>query len=297
MKIAVLSNTRRPTRPDGPHGLGRTAHAIAQGLAHRGHDITLFAGPGSQFEEGELLIHRREGGRIAQHAFDAYLDSSHAHDLSREQPDWPVLNRLGDRECRYQPPNAIVETEYMRGNYPAARVVRKGIDAANIPFFPVHQGYLAYFGQIIGHKGYRRALDVGELAGRVVHVAGPNYENAHLPAYHGVLYGHEKWRFIGGAEALLHPSLGDAGPRTPLEAAACGTPTLCLDGDGAMEHVAHCVSGFVCMDLHEMADALGDLPHLPRRRVREWVLDEFPLDKMLAGYENALLAVAAGERW
>lgn len=293
MKIAVLSDTRRPTLPDCPHGLGKSTFDIAAGLALRGHDVTLFAGLGSQFPYGELVVNVQEADRIRHDTFDVYLDSSHHHDLSREHPGWPVLNRIADLEYPYDPPNAIVESRYVGERLPRARFVAKGVDVDAISFSADHDGYLAFLGRINAAKGYRRALHLGER----VHFAGPNEAGAHLPRYAGVLAGADKWRFLGCALGLVLPSINDVAPRTPLEAAACGTPTLCLDGDGTQEHVEDCVSGFICADMTDMAEAVDYLPHLDRRAVRDWVAAHHPLARMIDGYEAALVALADGERW
>ena len=54
VKLVVFSDTRQPTKADGGHGLGMSAHSIASGLAARGHDVTLCAGHGSEFGNGRL---------------------------------------------------------------------------------------------------------------------------------------------------------------------------------------------------------------------------------------------------
>ena len=298
MKIAVLSNVRTPTLPDSPWGLGNSLHAIATGLARRGHTVTLFAGHGSEFEAGRLVTHSQEQYRLRANAFDALLDGSHAHTLSIEQPEWPVVNRVGDSECEWTPPRVVVATQFMAQRYPGCRVVPAGVDVNAIPFDEKGGGYLAFMGVLHPLKGPQRAARVADMVQRELRLAGPaaggmSAEGEHL----GVLEGQARWRFLGGAYALLAPSVHDAAPRTPLEAAACGTPTLCLDGDGTQEHVEHCVSGFVCADEDDMADALYDVPRLPRARVREWAAATHGLEQMIDGYEKALADAAAGVAW
>ena len=61
MKLAVFSDTRQPTKADGGHGLGMSAHSIASGLAARGHDVTLCAGYGSEFGNGRLQTFAKIG--------------------------------------------------------------------------------------------------------------------------------------------------------------------------------------------------------------------------------------------
>lgn len=293
MNIAVLSDTRLPTLPDGPHGLGRSAHEIATGLAGRGHTVTLFAAPGSGFEAGRLVTHGDEQGRahwLAQGEtadYDAILDTSHHHLLSRLRPDWPVLNRVCDREATYTPPNAVVNSTYMQNCYPAARLVNTGIDTAAIPFFPEpsYPLYLAFGGSPYdGQRGYEIAERVAKAAGLPLKVATN-------------LTSQEKWQWLGGALALLYPSTNRAAPRLPLEAAACGVPTLCLAGDGCQYHVWPGVTGYACRDDVDMSGGVQDVATLDRPAIREWVAYRHDYAVMVAEYRELLTAVANGERW
>lgn len=299
MRIAVLSNCRVPTGPVGPYGLGRTNHAIASGLAARGHSVTLFAGAGSAFEAGHLVIQRDERTREIDDTFDVVLDSSHHHTFGLSAPDVPTVNRMGDRETKAAVPCAVVESAYMQRHYPGAKLVKKGIDIDAIPLSMETTRKLRYVGTLIEHKGWRRALDVARLAGAGIEFAGPNQTGAEeLPVEHvGVLDGEALWRFIGQARAIVQATSIDAAPRLPLEAAACGAPVVCLAGDGSEEHVAHCVSGFVCESVEDMAAAVDDTLFINGGRAREWVADTHPLQKMIDGYESALVAAADGERW
>ena len=287
MRIAVVSDVRLPTLSDGPHGLGRSAHDIASGLAERGHDVTLFAGPGSAFSSGCLII----GDTELQHAqqlrrgtFDGVLDTSHQHHLSRMCPDLPIVNRLGDRECKHHPPNAVVNSRSMQAQFPQARLVRTGVKIDEIPFFDSDDDYLAFMSAKHAHKGFIEAIRVAERAFKPLRTAE-------------TLTGEAKWACMGRALGLLHPSTIDAAPRTPLEAAACGTPTLCLDRDGTQEHVAHGVTGYVCADWTEMVVQVDELARLDRASIRQWVADTHGYGQMIDGYEALLCAVADGERW
>lgn len=286
MRLVVLSDELMPAGPDGDGGMARSVWDLADGLAARGHAVTLVGAPGSAFERGELLLH---GAPLPE--ADAYLDGTHAHALSSHQPELPVLNRIGDRECAWQPPNMITATRYMQAHYPAARVIPLGVrDDAPEHFRATPGSYLAFLALNVAHKGLMTAREVASLT-RL-----PLVERGERTAG-GVVRGADKWAHLAGALAVLYPSQIDSSPRVPLEAALMGTPTICLDGDGAQEHVAHCVSGFVCCDPGEMIEAVRDVALLDRRAVRQWALDEHPFAGMVDAYEAALVSVAEGTRW
>jgi glycosyltransferase involved in cell wall biosynthesis len=281
VNITVISEDRLPTLPDGHNGLGKSLHDLATGLARRGHDVTLVAAEGSTFEDGTLLTPDWE------HPIpmgDVMLDGSHAHHHSRFAPKAAILNRIGDLECTYQPPNTVVATQDMRRHYAQARVIPTGVDVDTIPFYPAAGDYLVFMGTPISRKGWPGVVDMAKKAGKELRTG----EN---------LTGREKWDLLGGALALLHPSTEDAAPRLPLEAAAAGVPTLCLNRTGTPEHVAHCLTGFVCETADELIDAVRDAHLLDRVLMRSWVIKTHGLTAMLDAYEAALIAVAGGERW
>lgn len=287
MRLAVLSDERARTGATATGGLGRSMYAIAAGLAQRGHDVTLYAVPGSHFEWGTVKV----GGFVARETpgYDAVLDGTHRHLLAAHRPEWPVVHRLGDREYRGHAPNAVVASRYMRRYFPQARIVPTGITER--PLLDCErESHLLFMALNVPHKGGATAADVGETVGREVLFYGPGWPN-------GPVLGTSWQLALQSADALLYPSTIDAAPRTPLEAAMMGTPTLCLDLDGAQEHVEHCVSGFVCADAAEMADAVPDVALLDRQAMRAWVLDTHGYARMIDGYEAALHAVADGERW
>jgi glycosyltransferase involved in cell wall biosynthesis len=300
MKIAIISDTRRPSGPDGNHGLGVSAHTLATGLAAKGHDITLFAGMGSKFEDGKLICRQREEDyNLDDHnRFDAYLDTTHKHRLSQRHIQWPVLNRVCDLECAWQVLNPVVESEFMLTRQPHAVVVSKGIDVDAIPFTAKSRDYVLYMAQLIGWKGIDAAMQISQTDDIELHFAGSNHYNIeNIPNYHGIVKGNEKWKLLGRASGLIHPAKGDASPRTPLEAAACGTPTICFSGCGAQEHVRDGLSGYVVEDLDEMIEAIQYLKRLDRAAIREWVADNFALRPYINNYETLLEAVADGEMW
>lgn len=288
MRLAVISDARLPTLPVGGHGLGRSAYDIATGLSKRGHDVVLFAGPTSSFASGELRIYESEGLLVDvydESEFDAALDTSHQHLLSAFRSDYIIVNRIADRECKWFPPRSVVNSRYMKWANPSAISIPTGIDADSIPFYPTAtDNHLVFASAKHVHKGWPFARNFAEKVGR------------DLDVVEGAL-GTDLYDRLGAASALLHPSSIDAAPRLPLEAAACGTPTLCFDFDGTSDHVENDVSGFVCKSENEMETACLRLVELARLSVREWAIYHHSIDSMLDSYEDLLFKSVEGWRW
>lgn len=296
MNIAVLSCSRLPSKVEVSGGLGKSAYDVAFGLRKRGHKVTLYGATGSQFDCGSLVTVAHEADLIARAAVgkhDVWFDYSHSHKLV----DLPVLNVIGDSETQHQPQNAVVASKYMQNRHPSAKIVHTGIDTENIPFTAANDGYLAFMARMNFQKGWDRALDVADDADKDIVFIGPFGHGFGLRNYRGALSGADKWSALGSALGLLAPYVYDASPRVPLEAAACGVPTLCLSGDGTQEHVKHGVSGFVCSDLADMASMVPELDGLDRAAVREWVCERHSIGSMITKYERLLMDVINGRRW
>lgn len=271
-----------PVLPYGPGGLQRTTHARATSLLRLGHDVTLFAMEGSEFE-----------GRLKPVSdypsdFGVILDVSHHHVISQGFPKLAVLNLILDQECKYQPPNAVVETEYMKAKYPKARRINAGIDVDTMPFDTFAGDYLAFMGGKDSHKQLAVAEAVSKMTGVRLEVINTGFSHEEEAL---------KWQMLCDAAALLCPYTIDAGPRAPLEAAACGTPTICLDGDGTKEHVFDGVSGFVCQGVDSMAKKVLEVDTLQSVQMRYWVKQMHAEMDAAERTERLLMKVANGERW
>ena len=304
MKITILSCNRLPSKADSLGGLSKSAHDAAVGLAERGHEVVLVGAHGSEFEQGKVieLAHDGEMGYMAHINLmrgwtDAIFDYSHTHRAS-ELVDGPVLNVIGDNECRYVPPNAVAASKFMQSRYTNSRLIRTGV--RNVPFYPKAKDYLVFMGTLHPNKGFLEAMRVAVRTKIPMYLIGQNWAGFHPVSPHkyvGVLRGKEKWDMLGNAIALLAPYKLDASPRTPIEAAFCGVPTICLAGDGTEEHVEHDLTGFICDSVDEMVQAVKETGDLDRGLIRGWAEAAHSFDKMIDEYEEALTAVANGERW
>lgn len=280
MKLAVLSDTRVPTLPTGGHGLGRHAHLLATYLATRGHEVTLFAGPESDFAAGQLTVDADEVTRVIPAEFDGYIDLSHAHQLSRDYPERRAINLMVDAECPYSPPHAAYftrwEAEQFGGHY-----VPQGIDIDAIPFIeqPSNPHYLAYAAKLHPLKRPEQARAVGIKANIPVRFAGEPM-GINMPNSIGVLENDAYYQHLGQALGVYQGSCQNRGIGTlTLDAAATGSPLLCFDDyKPVAASIEHCVTGFVCVDIDDMADAVADLALLDRATIRAWAGDTHRLE-------------------
>lgn len=294
MKLFILSDTRLPTTGSGGHGLGRKAFDIATIMKKRGHDVTLCAGKGSEWD-GELLIHADERTRYDEIPLlpDAvYLDLSHHHEFSAVHSEYKGIDWIVDGECTRNPRYVLVATEYDKQFFKNAVVVPSGVDVDSIPFCKrPSMDYLVFSAKIHPHKGFLDALEIHKRQSIQVKFVGERWVNDWLPDWRNTLSGKDYYSFVGNAVGLLHPinhknQLG--GGRMPLEAAAMGCPAIVYDFVSCRDHVEHGISGWIVGDLNEMIDAVQDLPLIDRKKCREWVADTHSLNCMASGIEDAI---------
>lgn len=304
MKIAVLSDTRLPTAADYPgHGLGQIASAVANGLIERGHEVALFAATGSELEGGKLITETDERNFLRHDLtkYDAVMDNTHQH-VTQAIKNLPAIQVSHDREGA-PTANAVFPSKAHRDYYgfkeAESRIVPNGVKLPDITMFGKRRGgYVAYLGIFNPQKQPLAAIDAARLAGVKLLMAGTTPPAPPPTAnYLGPLWGDDKFEFLYHADALVFPSSVECAPVTVLEAQSVGTPVIVSCFGGSHENMNPNVTGYVCRDTLEMADAIGSIGKLERDGCRQWVAENRNQVAMVDAYEVLLAEVASGGRW
>jgi glycosyltransferase involved in cell wall biosynthesis len=110
---------------------------------------------------------------------------------------------------------------------------------------------------------------------------------------------------LAGADVAVHPSLREIFPNAVGEAMACARPVVAADAGGTAELIGESGAAGLLVppgDPAALADALGSLFADPGRRAhigaaaRRRIEAEFPLTRMIDGYERVLKEVLGGTR-
>ena len=302
MRIAVLSDTVMPTPTAGGHGLGRAVFNFSRCFIERGHVVALYGGEGSQLPGGRVDVHRDTGPngeyqlarRILRKTerYDAFIDAGHAHVLAQTAGDaLPGLAYFEDTASRPAPCPVYV-SGVCRDIYGVdGPVVPNGIMPDEFPLYAGARAGLLWMAVNHERKGLSDAKWVAERVDMPLTEYGQGTEN-------GPISGEDKVQALQRAAVLLFPSTCDAGPQTPLEAMACGTPCIAYYGTGAQEYVEDGVGGFVVRNREEMAARVPDALALDPARVRASVLERgYTCARQAAQLEALLMRVVQGERW
>jgi glycosyltransferase involved in cell wall biosynthesis len=170
------------------------------------------------------------------------------------------------------------------------------------------QGYLAFLGRIAPEKRPDQAIEIAKRAGIPLRIAAkvdPSdrmyFEaevepllNHPLIEFVGEISDAEKSEFIGNAMALVCPyDWPEPFGLVLIEAFACGTPVVAYRRGSIPEIIDHGVTGYICDNLDEMVDAVGQVPLIDRKQCRTAFDERFTADRMardyVALYERLLL--------
>jgi glycosyltransferase involved in cell wall biosynthesis len=163
-------------------------------------------------------------------------------------------------------------------------------------------GYLAFLGRIAPEKGPATAIRVAIKAGIPIKVAARvdpinfdyyQQEVEPLLSNPGVEWVGEqddrgKDELLGGAIALLAPIDWDEPfGLVIVEALATGTPVISRPRGSLPEIMRHGEHGFLVWTEEEMVAACRRVGEIDRSRCRQWVLEQFTVERMADGYERA----------
>ena len=194
---------------------------------------------------------------------------------------------------------------------PGLPVVPNGIDVDATPFGAEGEDFLVIVGRIAPNKGIADAIRIAKAAGeRLVivghappqlpwaeayyreevepHVDGDRVRHvAHLP-------NDEVLDLVSRAKGFLFPLQWEEPFGLAVsEALAVGAPVIAYPKGAMPEVIADGRTGFLVETEAEAVRAIGRLGEIDRRACRAWVEEQFPISRMVEGYEAVYQSVIA----
>jgi glycosyltransferase involved in cell wall biosynthesis len=183
-----------------------------------------------------------------------------------------------------------------------AEVIHHGLDSGSYGTGPGGD-YAAFLGRFAEEKGPAVALDVAQMAGVPIRLAGkPHWKD--MPYFHeeveprlarrdvdwvGEASLKPKCKLLGGACATLFPiNWEEPFGLVMIESMLCGTPVLAFPRGSAPELIDEGLTGFLCRDEQEMAARLRALRHgeiaFDREACRARAAERFSIGRMTDRY-------------
>ena len=325
-KIAVLSPVAWRTPPRQYGAWETVAGNVAEGLASRGWDVTLFA-TGDSVTRAHLhaVVDRAyEADRTIDPKVAEYLHISevfeHAaeFDLIHSHYDFmalaytrlvktPVLTTIHG----FSSPKVMPVYEKYRDGYfvsisnsdraPGLNYVATVYNGIDLSLYPLkeHGGdHLIFLGRIHPDKGVHLAIEVARRSGLPLLIAGIIQDRTYFREqvapdldqtirYIGPVDVPGKNALFAQARALLH--LNTIPERFGLvlaEANAAGVPVIAMDLGSCREVIEDGRTGFLVNNVDEAVRSLNRLSEIDRAACRRRVQEFFSIETMVAAYER-----------
>jgi glycosyltransferase involved in cell wall biosynthesis len=329
MKIAILSPIawRTPPRNYGPWEL--VASTLTEGLVAKGFDVTLFATSDS------ITAGKLDAVCVAPYGEDPETDPKvweclHISHVMEKAAEFDIIHNHFDflplsysRLIKtpmittihgfsserilpvYQKYNS--NTSYISisdsDRHPSLdylKTIYHGIDPQRFPFNPNKGGYLVYFGRIHPDKGTHAAIEIAQLSGYPLKIAGliqdQDYFNREiLPhiddnrvSYLGNANPEQGRDILGNAKALLHPIFFEEPfGLSVVEAMMCGTPVIAFNRGSMPELVEDGLTGYLVDDVSEAVETIASLHKIDPINCHQRALEKFSIDQMVKAYIGA----------
>jgi len=224
----------------------------------------------------------------------------------------PHEDFLSDFYSYYPDPWYVSISEFQRKleKLPKLRTIHHGIDPSDYEYGEGDRTHFTFLGRIAPVKGTHTAIEVARRTGIPLKIAGevqPRFKDyfetqikPHIDGkfidYVGEADLKMKNQLLGSSLGLLFPIEWDEPfGLVMVEAMACGAPVYAFPGGSVPEIVRDGVSGYICHSIDDMAERAKAAPDFNFANVRQYVVDEFSLDRMVQSYAD-LYAEIIGER-
>jgi glycosyltransferase involved in cell wall biosynthesis len=183
-----------------------------------------------------------------------------------------------------------------------AKTIYHGLEIEKLDFNPKPKDYFIWLGRLTEIKGPHIALKLAKKLGLKLIIAGvlrsdsdkKFFEEKIKPELNDkikfigeIKSDRKKSKLLGRAKALIYPLLWDEPFGIVLtEAQATGTPVIAFDRGAAKEVVKDGETGFIVKDEKKMIKAIKKIDTISRSKCREWVEDNFTVDKMVENHEE-----------
>ena len=178
------------------------------------------------------------------------------------------------------------------------QTIHHGICIADYPLRPSKQQYLSFIGRLAPVKGPHLAIAVAKETGIPLKIAGevqplfksyfetevkPHIDGKFIE-YVGEADLEAKNELLGNSLAMLFPiQWTEPFGLVMIEAMACGTPVIALEGGSVPEVVQDGISGYVCENVDHMVERIRNLSLKPTL-IRKYAEENFSVEVMTKKY-------------
>lgn len=199
--------------------------------------------------------------------------------------------------------NIITISNFQRNNYPDLNylaTVYNCVDTDKYQYCDKKENYLLMMATIGEHKNQGAGVRVAQNLGMKLILAGKIRDQDYFDKgikpflgkdleWVGELEFDKKLGLYQKAKAFIFPvNWSEPFGLVLIEAMACGTPVVAFGNGAIPEVIKEGYSGFIVNNEEEMTAAVKRIDNIKTENCRKWVEENFTVEKMITGYEEAL---------
>lgn len=335
MRIAIISTVYKKTPPDGYGGIERVVYTLTEEIIKMGHQVTLFATPGSYCSDKTIEISSYKpdlspsGIRNKSHIISEEPLCEAMEDYFSKNPvdiihDWSFQNLYVNKNPHnipyiisicIPPPDNFNRKNLVACSKAHAKLcntsqyVYYGLPLNEWRFSYNKKEHFIHIAKIASYKGQHHAILAAMLSQSKLLLAGNIEEKLYFNTIiRPFLFFNSKIKYIGEiqgtsshlieAKALIQtPRWFDAFPLVVLESFASGTPVIGFAEGGVKEQIVHGINGFVCKDFYELSNAMKNINDISPKTCREYAEEHFSVTRMAKDYINLYIDAINGKVW
>ncbi|HEX3027836.1 MAG TPA: glycosyltransferase family 4 protein, partial [Clostridia bacterium] len=308
LKIIQVAPDIYPVPPENYGGIETIILEITEELVRRGHEVILYAPPGSK-TSAVLIPYQHKGkgdfNAIAEYVLktmpkdaDIIHDHTHISVLGKMNLEVPTVCTIhGTINYRLNNPVFVSKRALEVVGHGHGFYVYNGLNLKDYEFCEQKYDYMLYLGRLDKYKGIEHALDIADRTGEKLVIAGPAHDKDYFTRvvepriknnpnikYIGSIGGKEKQEVLKRASCLLFPtSWEEPFGLVMIEAMACGTPVIAL-ANGAVPEVLKQFPDCICRSTDEMAARVEAGKYPEPSKLREYAVSNFTTERMVDGY-------------
>ena len=336
MRVAVVSSMYRKTPPEGYGGIERIIYILVEELVRQGHEVTLFAVPGS-CSSARLIeipgydssspptgLKKDSDARSEEFLYEVMREFLRTHPVEVIH-DWSFENLFVQRHPEkfpfvistciqpwpgYQRPNLVACSRAHASLCGSSTLsVYYGLNLDNWHYSYEKKSHFIQLAKIARYKGQHLAVLAARKAGRGLFLAGRIEDRL----YHYFLINPLIWfspgisflgeiqdpnQYLKEAAALVQTPLRfDPFPLVVLEALAAATPVIAFEQGGIPEQIVDGVNGFLCKTFDDLISAMGRIEEIKPKDCRAVAEEYFSVRRMARDYIELYQRVNDGESW